>query len=244
MVQARAGVAPRRRTFHRRLACPRPPPLAVQAVTMNSGGGALAFRPTWLRLGEAVELLVERGVTSELAKASLRRAIQSGKRVRLTGGSPSGPFSGDLRFRVHTEFRHNVGSKWWAQPQLKFPASTIEVPSGGDPGSSDEFEIKPRWQLIEIWADDIEHLWPVSSAISKRTGATVNENAAIKVLASHLRSNRNLTRGEAASWCRQEGFKLSERGFQSRVWPRAREQADLPAKAPPGRKPKSSRVTR
>jgi hypothetical protein len=66
------------------------------------------------------------------------------------------------------------------------------------------------------------------------------ETAAINALASHLRINRQLTRAGAQSWLRARGFNLSDRGFQSWVWPRAREQAGLEAKAPPGRK-KSSR---
>jgi hypothetical protein len=166
----------------------------VQAVTsMNGGGGALAFRPTWLRLDEAVEILVERGVASELAKASLRRAIESGQRVRATGGFE--PCSGQLRFSVHGDIRQSVGTKWLAQPKLNFSTSKIKVLSGGDPGSSDEFEIKPRWQLIEIWAGDIEHLWPVPSAISEGSGATVgHENAAIKALASHFEPQESRVR--------------------------------------------------
>jgi hypothetical protein len=67
-----------------------------------------------------------------------------------------------------------------------------------------------------------------------------DETAAIKALASHLRSNCNLKKSEARLSCRKAGFNLSDRGFQSRVWPRAREQAGLDAKAPPGRKRKSS----
>jgi hypothetical protein len=133
----------------------------------------------------------------------------------------------------------NFDTKWWAQPQLNFPASTIEVPSGGDPDSSDEFEIKPRWQLIEIWAGDIEHLWPVPSAISEGSGATVgHESAAVKALASHLKIEKQLTRDEAAEWLRKSGYKLGKRAFQ-RVWTEARDQAGLPRIASPGRKPKT-----
>jgi hypothetical protein len=67
-----------------------------------------------------------------------------------------------------------------------------------------------------------------------------DETAAIRALASQLRSTPEMTRSEAASWCTKAGFRLSQRGFQGRVWPRARAQADLQAKALPGRKRKSS----
>ena len=155
VVQARAGVAPRRRTFHRRLACPRPPPLAVQAVTsMNGGGGALALRPTWLRLDEAITILVERGATSELAEALLRRAIASGIRVRPTGGFQPEPFPGALRFRVHGDIRQSVGTKWLAPPNLNFSDSTIALLA-----PIDTLENTLTWALIEVWADDLDKLW-------------------------------------------------------------------------------------
>jgi hypothetical protein len=141
---------------------------------------------------------------------------------------------------VHAEIQHYVGTKWWAQPKLNFSTSTIKVPSRGDHGS-DEFEIRPRWQLIEVWADDIEHLWPVPSAISKVSGATVgHENAAIKALASHLRTNKQLKRDDAAEWLQKSGYRLGKRALD-RVWPQARENAGLPRIAAPGRKPKSPR---
>jgi hypothetical protein len=60
------------------------------------------------------------------------------------------------------------------------------------------------------------------------------ETAATKALASHLRINPQLKRAGAQSRLRAQGFNLTGRGFQNRVWPRAREQAGLEAKAPPG----------
>jgi hypothetical protein len=185
---------------------------------MVGRGGALSFRPPWLRLDETVAILVDRGVASEAAEASLGRAISSGIRVRVrsTGSNPSDPFAGALRYRVHTEFQHYVGTKWWAQPQLNFPASTIEVPSLGDHGSLDEFEIKPRWQLIEIWADDLDKLWSsfdppdADSASSKSHEGPVSEGireaiAALwpsgmpKGLRAKDRNNR------IADWLKQNG---------------------------------------
>ena len=75
--------------------------------------------------------------------------------------------------------------------------------------------------------------------------ATVgDETAATKALASKLRINPKLKRDEAISWCRKEGFNLSGRGFQQRIWPASREKAGLDARARPGRMRKSSRVTR
>jgi hypothetical protein len=68
------------------------------------------------------------------------------------------------------------------------------------------------------------------------------ETEATHPLASLLRKKKNnLSRAEALAWCEEKGFKLSGRGFQNRVWPDARREAELDPKAPSGRKSKSSR---
>jgi hypothetical protein len=76
---------------------------------------------------------------------------------------------------------------------------------------------------------------------SERVPATVNqETRAIKDLASHLKTNPDITRADAADWCETAGHKLGKRPF-ARVWPQARERASLSPIAAPGRKPKLTR---
>lgn len=70
-----------------------------------------------------------------------------------------------------------------------------------------------------------------------------HETNAIKALAAYLKlkQNKHITRDDAAEWCDQQGFTLSQRGFRFRIWTQARREAGLPELAAPGRKPKSVR---
>lgn len=75
---------------------------------------------------------------------------------------------------------------------------------------------------------------------TRRAPATAGHEAkAIKALASHLKTNTNLTRAAAADWCCKSGYKLGKRAFE-RVWPQARENAGLGRIGSPGRRRKST----
>jgi hypothetical protein len=115
---------------------------------------------------------------------------------------------------------------------------------------------------VDIRSQYLDHCWlprrifrrwlakhglpPSPSRFEPRKNAQVptsvsDETAAIKALAEHLKQDEQITRDEAAEWCRQAGFKFTERGFRFRIWPKSRKKAELPELAAPGRKPKSVR---
>jgi hypothetical protein len=68
-----------------------------------------------------------------------------------------------------------------------------------------------------------------------------DEAAATRALAAHLKQNEHITRHDAEAWLSHRGFKLAKPGFRHRVWPNARQQANLLPMARAGRKPKSVR---
>jgi hypothetical protein len=85
-----------------------------------------------------------------------------------------------------------------------------------------------RSDVQEVFRDE-----PLVAASAKKV------SDATRLLARHLRDNPNLKRSDAWLFLKNAGSIISGRGFQSDVWPDAREQAGLPRSAPPGRRKKS-----
>ncbi len=63
-----------------------------------------------------------------------------------------------------------------------------------------------------------------------------DETAAKRELAEELKKSPEMSRAQARSWCETKGYRVSKRAFLDRIWPNARTTADLPARAPAGRK--------
>ena len=70
------------------------------------------------------------------------------------------------------------------------------------------------------------------------TSTVKSESDATRHLAERLKQDPDLKKPDAEAEC-QKKFKISQRGFRDRVWPVAREDAGLPARARAGRKKKN-----
>jgi hypothetical protein len=180
------------------------------------------------------------GASEDESKLDLCRAVADGKirvRVRIAGSGNRVFSGGNVRVPPHlgpSDFdwaRSRPLAQWYIGPKLG-----QHYYWNGGPETLD---------LIELSTSDVKNLFGCggeranNNPQKKPTTTAAQESAAIKALASHLKMNSDLARQDAINWCRQSGFALTGRGFQNRVWPTARKEAGLDARAAPGRKRKS-----
>jgi hypothetical protein len=201
----------------------------------------VAYTPKWEPLADALKRVVATGVTEAEAKTDLCRAMADQKI--------------NVRVRIAASGRFMAGRV--------FSGGNVGVPSHLDPRDLDWMQSSPLrpWKIGPMpgqhyswdWEDRPIDLIELSTAdvtailcggvetgdISSATAA--HETTAIRLLASHLRGNTQLTRAKAKALCKEAGCNVSDRGFQSRVWPAARTLAGLHEKASSGRKRKSPR---
>ena len=201
----------------------------------------MAYTPDWEPLADALKRVMATGSTEDEAKTDLCRAMADRKiGVRVTIAA------NELGMRGQVFSRGNV-----------------EVPPHLGPGDLDWVQSRPlkRWSIgpmpgqhylwiggweerridfIELSTADVAEIFPSAEGATKTSATAAKETAAAKALASHLESNPDLKRADAANWCREYGHQLGKRAFE-RVWPRARSMAGLEPIAKAGRKPKSSR---
>ncbi len=76
-------------------------------------------------------------------------------------------------------------------------------------------------------------------AVDASGNASNVEDHAVEALKLVLQGDKNLKRKDAQEWLGRNGYVVSDRGFQYRVWPNARKLAGLSTKARSGPKPRS-----
>ena len=201
---------------------------------------SLAYTPDWEPLVDALKRIIATGVPAEEAKSDLCRAMadkEIGVRVRIAASDDS---EGGQVFS-----KRNVGVPLHLEPRdLDWVQSRPLKPWSIGPTPGEHYYWIGGWEkrpidLIEVSTADVMEILcgaGLEDQAGRKSAIAGVESAAIRALASHLRKNIGLTRAEAAEWCATNEFNLTGRGFQNRVWPKARAEAGLEAKAPPGRK--------
>jgi hypothetical protein len=201
----------------------------------------VAYTPDWEPLADALKRVIAAGTSEGEGKIDLCRAVADRKiaiRVRIAANDY---MKGKVfkRRNIGVPPHLNPDDFDWTHSQ---PLNPWPIGPAPEQAYSWFEDWKPRpLDLIELWtADVIEVLCGTQSGTVSLATAGV-ETAATKALATHLKSNPQLSRADAAEWCKTSGYSLSDRGFQNRVWPEARVHAGLPKKGPPGRKRESTR---
>ncbi len=146
--------------------------------------------------------------------------------------------------RVSDRTRGRIADFEFDMPlQLDADDNAIHPDLGADALPMTDFvELRRRRPEAHAWRDVTVERKSLMSWLTKRcrgTATASDESAAIRFIASILQQDNNLRVTDAFDRCRNR-YRVSERGFRSRIWPKARELAGLPSRANPGRKRESS----
>jgi hypothetical protein len=201
----------------------------------------VAYIPDWESLADALKRVIATGATEDEAKAGLCHAVAD-RRI-------------NVRIKVASDDRE-LGGRFCSNDNIEVPADL--KPDNFDWKNSWPYD---RWRIgptfgqrysdpYWIWQPHrIELVLLATADVIKIFGSPESqfgpddEDRAAVMLRDLLIQNPHLKTENAFDQCRKKYPKLSERGFRQRVWPKGRQLANLPAKAPSGRKPKSSRST-
>ena len=202
----------------------------------------MRYIPHWERLGDALKRVMATGASEEEAKIDLCRALADRKidvrvRIAATNYGRRGQVFSDGNVRVPPHLR--PGDLDWTQSR-PFAQWTIGPRVGEHYFWIGGWENRPL-DFIELSTADVIKILCSGEEEEKSSATARAETDAIKALVPLLKSNPQLKRADAAELCREAGYHFSDRGFQYRVWPAARVQAGLPAKALSGRKRETSR---
>jgi len=207
----------------------------------------VAYTPDWETLADALQRVMATGLTEDKAKKDICSALAEQKiRVQVTIADTEVIRRGETRTAgvrippqlVPDDFDWVLSRP--LKPWLIGPATVAEIYLSVY-GSESQ-----RIASIKLFRADVTQVLCGSEHANnkpekKPTTTAAQERAAIKALASYLKANPDLDlkRDDVLAWCEKNGFALTKRGFQNRVWPQARKEAGLVSRAPPGRKRKS-----
>ena len=196
----------------------------------------MAYTPDWEPIAHALKRVMAIGMSEDEAKTDLCRAMADRKiDVRVTIAATGQVF-----------WDGNVGVPPHLKPSdLNWVHSRpfAQWPIGPRPGEHYTWNWRDRpIDLIELSTSDVSRILcgglgnDTDKKGERRTTTVGQQTKASNALALYLKENPNLKREEAAAWCENQGFTISGRGFQNKVWPDAREKAGFSRKAPSGRK--------
>ncbi len=198
----------------------------------------MPYIPDWQTLSDVLKQVMACGVTEDEAKTDLCRAIADRKiDVRVRIGASDHGMRGQVFSKDNVDVPAHLGPD-----DLDWVQSHPLKPWPIGPVGPQNYTWLGGWStraidLIELSTADTQSIFG-SSAKSKPVAKASDETSAMYVLRDLLLRSEHLTRKQAFDQCHAKFPRLSQRGFQQRVWPEGRKLANLPPIAQAGAKPK------